>query len=144
MIDSFYNMTTILEDPRANGPWFRKYGYRKILEQFDEEEKRYGGHDEWDDWISNGRDGINFLIRRDNFNKADVLSASEWPTFGRYVKMLGKGGVATAHQDFLRTFLYGRWKEYSAMAHGGFDGPMKVAVFFIKDAIPQLRLTCFP
>ena len=137
VIDSFYNITTILEDPRANGPWFRKYGYLKVLEEFDEEEKKYGGRPKWDAWIKNGRDGIDFQMRVDNFKKSDVLSTLEWPTFGKYVKKLRKGGVTTSHQDFLRTFLYGRWKEYSAMAHGGFDGLMKVAIFFIKDAIPH-------
>jgi hypothetical protein len=89
MIDSFYNITTILEDPRVNGPWFRKYGYRKLLEEFDEEEKRYGGRPTWDAWITNGRDGIDFQIRVDNLVKSDVLNTKEWPTFGKYVKMGG-------------------------------------------------------
>lgn len=43
MLDGLYNITSILQDPAANGAWFRKSGFHKTLEALDEEEKRYGG-----------------------------------------------------------------------------------------------------
>jgi hypothetical protein len=137
MIDCFYNITAILEDPRVNGPWFRKSGYRKALEGFDEEEKRYGGRPEWDEWIKKGRDGLDFQIRGVDLVKSDVLTTQPWPTLGKYVSDKRPGGVTTPHQDFLKMFLYGRWREYSAMAHGGFEGLLRAGMFYIRDSAPH-------
>lgn len=137
MIDCFYNITAILEDPRANGPWFRKSGYRKAFEGFSEEEKRYGGRPEWDKWISNGRDDLDFQIRAVDLVPADVLTTPAWPTLGKYMLDKKPGGVTTPHQDFLKIFLYGRWREYSAMAHGGFEGLLSAGMFYIKDSAPH-------
>jgi len=137
MIDCLYNITTILEAPGINGPWFRKSGYRKALAAFDEEEARYGGRREWDEWISKGREGLDFQIRGVNLSMADVLSAPPWPTLGRYISNKGPCGTSTPHQNFLKTFVYGRWREYSAMAHGGFEGLMRAGMFYITDSMPH-------
>jgi hypothetical protein len=137
MIDCLYNITAILQDPGANGPWFRRSGYKKALAAFDEEEARYGGRPEWDEWIRNGRDGLDFQIRAVGLAMADVLSSDPWPTLGKYVSDKRAGGTFTPHQDFLRTFTYGRWREYSAMAHGGFEGLMRAGMFYIADSMPH-------
>ena len=50
MIDCLYNITIILQNPRANGLWHRKSGYRKALKAFDDEEAIYRGRPEWDEW----------------------------------------------------------------------------------------------
>jgi hypothetical protein len=134
MIDCFYNITAILEDPRANGPWFRKSGYRKVLEAVAEDEARYGGRPEWDDWITKTRDGMDFQIRQIGLVKGDILASPPWPTLGKYISDKKPGGVTTPHQDFLKTFFRGRWREYSAMAHGGFEGLLMAGMFYIQDS----------
>jgi len=49
MIDCLYNIMAILENPAVNGAWFRKSGYKKVLDVLKLEEKRYGGQRKWDD-----------------------------------------------------------------------------------------------
>jgi len=41
----------------------------------------------------------------------------------------GSGGTLTSHQKFLETFTLGNWREYSAKAHGAFEGLMRVAMY---------------
>jgi hypothetical protein len=137
MIDSLYNITAILQDPRHNGPWFRKYGYQKLLKGFDEDHARYGGRPEWDEWIAKGRAEVDFEIRRMGFTVPDVLAQKEWPTLGQYISRKQKGGTSTPHQEFLRTLVYGPWREYSAMAHGASDGLLRTAIFYIADSLPH-------
>jgi hypothetical protein len=45
--------------------------------------------------------------------------------------------MTSPHQDFLKTFVLGPWREYSAMAHGAFDGLLPVSMYFMKDALPH-------
>jgi len=137
MIDSLYNITTILQDPPVNGVWFRLSGFKKTLQAFDEDEVRYGGQSEWDDWIAKGRDGLDLQIRANGIKKADVLAAKPWPTLGQYIRSEQLGGGFSEHQGFLRTFTYGHWREYSAIAHGGFEGLLKVGMYFIADSMPH-------
>jgi len=61
MIDSLYNITAILQNPGANGPWYKISGFKKLLTALDDDESRYGGRPDWDQWIKRGRD---FLISR--------------------------------------------------------------------------------
>jgi hypothetical protein len=49
----------------------------------------------------------------------------------------GARGTFTDHQIFLQTFSYGMWREYSAMAHAGFDGLMESGVYLMRDALPH-------
>jgi hypothetical protein len=136
MIDCLYNITAILQDPWKNGLWFRKSGYKKLLEGLDQDQARYGGDPEWDAWIQNARSEIEFDIRHHMpFTVDAVLAEKEWPTLGKYVNMQQTGGTYSCHQMFLKTLLYGQWREYSAMAHGGSDGLLKTDVFFIQDAL---------
>jgi len=71
-------------------------------------------------------------IRRD-----ELSSAISWPTLGKYISRKQPGGQTTSHQEFLRTFAYGPWREYSAMAHGAFEGLMLVAMYYIADSMPH-------
>lgn len=137
MIDCLYNITTILEDPRKNGPWFRKAGYKKLLEGIDQDQARYGGDPDWDAWIAKCRTNFDFEIRRMNFTVAEVQAEKAWPTLGQYVNMQQAGRTYSPHQQFLKTLLYGKWREYSAMAHGGMDGLLATGIFYIKDAMPH-------
>jgi len=42
-----------------------------------------------------------------------------------------------SHQEFLRTLVYGPWREHSAMAHGAFEGLLRTALFYITDSLPH-------
>jgi hypothetical protein len=137
MIDCLYNITAILQNPGVNGPWFRKSGFRKVLAALEEDESRYGGQQKWDDWIKKTRDGINLQMRANGFVMSEVLAQTSWPTMGKYISDKQPGGTMTPHQDFLKTFTYGRWREYSAMAHGAFEGLMPVAMYYITDSFPH-------
>lgn len=137
MIDCLFNMTLILQNPSVNGPWFRKSGFRKALAAFQEDEDRYGGQPKWDRWIKKNRDGFDLQIRAIGLTMTEVLSAPQWPTMGKYISDKQPGGTYSSHQDFLRTFTYGYWREYSAMAHGAFEGLILTAMYYIQDSMPH-------
>lgn len=137
MIDCLYNITAILHAPAANGAWFRKSGFKKALMALDEEEKRFGGRPEWDEWIKRGRDMLDIGMRSSQLTVAEVVQSPSWPTMGAYISNKQPGGVTTPHQDFLKTFTYGSWREYSAMAHGAFEGLMPTAMFYVSDTMPH-------
>jgi hypothetical protein len=137
MMDCLYNITFILQNPRVNGGWFRKSGYRKVLAALDDDEKRYGGRPEWDSWIAENRYIIDLGMRAVGITMPEVAAARAWPTLGKYVKDKQPGGTTTPHQDFLKTFTYGRWREYSAMAHGAFEGLLPVALYYTADSMPH-------
>jgi hypothetical protein len=135
MIDCLYNITAILRNPGVNGPWFRQSGYRKMLAALDEDEKRYGGQPKWDAWLANARSGLDLGMRAAGVKMADVAAAKSWPTLGKYISDKQPGGAPTPHQDFLKAFAFGEWREYSSMAHGAFEGLMPVAMFYIGDSM---------
>jgi len=138
MIDCLYNITAILQEPSTNGSWFRKSGFKKALAAFDEDEQRYGGQLKWDRWIKKNRDGLDSEIQRCGLSIGEVSAESApWPTLGKYISDKRPGGTTTPHQDFLRMLTYGRWREYSAMSHGAFEGLMLVAMYYIADSMPH-------
>jgi hypothetical protein len=137
LIDCLYNITAILDNPAENGPRFRRSGLKRAFEALKEDEDKYGGKKEWDDWIQGRRDQLLFQMKGDNIQMVDVLAESTWLTMGSYVKRQHTGGVTTAHQDFLKAFTYLAWREYSAMAHYTFEGLMLTGAFFIQDKIPH-------
>jgi len=106
MIDCYYNITVILQDPSVNGSWFRKSGFKKALAALEEDEQRYRGQAEWDRWIKNNRDGLDFAIRECGLSVPAVSAqAVPWPTLGKYLSDKKPGGTITPHQDFLKTFV---------------------------------------
>jgi len=137
MIDALYNITVILQNPSVNGPWFRLSGFKKTLKAFEEDEARYGGRQDWDAWIAKSRDGLNDQLRANGLKMDDVLAAKPWPTLGQYLRDEQPGGGLTPHQAFLKTFTYGHWRQYSAIAHGGFEGLLQVGMYFITDSMPH-------
>lgn len=126
IIDCLYNITLILQDPRFYGPAFRKSGFKKELGALDEDEKRYGGQ---------ANSMLNLAIRQSGLEMASVLTEKPWKTMGKYISEPGPGGTLTSHQVFLKTFTYGMWREYSAMAHGGFEGLLDAAVYYTSDTL---------
>jgi hypothetical protein len=136
MIDCLFNTTLILQDPAVYGPRFRLGGFKKMQAAIEEDEKRYGGKPEWDAWLAKRRVNLDLGVRSSGLKMADVATAPLWPTLGYYAKLPGPGATSSPHQQFLKTFLLGQWREYSALAHATFEGLSDKAMFFMEDSIP--------
>jgi len=137
LIDCLYNVTAILQDPGIKGPAFRKSGFKKTLEDLDADEQHYGGRPEWDAWIKESRDKIEFQMRVVKLTMPEVRAQESWPTLGKYISDKKKGGQLTPHQEFLKLFTYGAWREYSALAHGAFEGLLDVGMYYTRDSQPH-------
>jgi hypothetical protein len=135
MIDSLYNIMAILEHPAGKGLLWRESGYRKAYETIKKTEKRYGGKPEWDDWTRKNREALDLSLRASGLTMSGVLAKkAKWPTLGRYLGETRSGGP-TPNQEFLKTFMYGNWSKYSAMAHGAFEGLLDIAVYYTEDSL---------
>jgi len=137
MIDCLYNITFILENPSVHGEMFRKSGFKKVLKNLDEDTQRYGGQRDWDDYLLRARAMVDQGLNETKITKADLLTNSDFPTLGAYLGNKQKGGVLSPHQQFLKTFTYGPWREYSAVSHGGFEGLINIARFLVPDVAPH-------
>jgi hypothetical protein len=137
MIDCFYNITSILQNPALKGFEFRSSGYKAKLEAFNDDAAKYGGQPEWDEWIARGRAFLRQDMLNNGFKESEVLHASQWPTLGRYVKSPQTGGAFSPHQQALKLLNYGPWREYSALAHTTFDGLLETAASYIVDMLPH-------
>lgn len=137
LIDSLYNVTLILENPSVNGAAFCKSGFKKEIRDLQEDETRYGGQPEWDASFVEKRQKLDLALRQYNLTVQDVQAQKPWQTMGGYISDKGPGGILSPHQTFLKTFTYGMWREYSAMAHGGFEGLLDSVSFYTRDAIPR-------
>lgn len=137
IIDCLYNITLILKDPLYYGPLFRKSGLKKRIEALNADEARYGGRPEWDAYLKEQRTGLHDSIRSSQLTEAEVLKSAQWMTLGKYLSQRELGGTQTKHQQFLNTFTYGHWRQYSAMLHAGFEGLIDTAGYFARDAMPH-------
>lgn len=136
LIDNLYNITFLLEDPNNNGRAFQLSGIRKEQRDLDEDEKRYGGKPEWDSWIAESRSKLDLLIRQVNTTQCEVDNQPDWKTLGKYLGQKGPGGSLNAHQQLLSTFMFGPWREYSALAHGAPEGLRDIGMFLARDEQP--------
>jgi hypothetical protein len=136
MIDCLYNITVILQNPGQKGYQFRESGYKKTLEALDADEQRYGGDPKWDAYIAKQRIFLDSVIRGDGLTVNEVRAAKNWPTLGAYLRRENNVPL-TPHQEFLKKLTYGFWREYSAMAHGTFEGLMPTATFYTYKDIPH-------
>lgn len=126
MIDCLYNVTTILEDPSVNGAYFRASGYRQILASIAEDQKTYGGSQEWDAHIAERREAVNYDMRAFGFTAAQVAASPYWLTLSRYLRQ----NPPPPNADFLEQLTLGFWREYSAISHCTFNGLVPTAMFF--------------
>jgi hypothetical protein len=55
LIDCLYNVTAILQNPGSLGPAYRKSGFKKVLQELDEDQARYGGDPKWDAYVAERR-----------------------------------------------------------------------------------------
>jgi hypothetical protein len=132
LIDNLYNVILLLQDPKANGRWFRASGNRKDLLYLDAEEKRHGGDPIWDSFIAGSRQQMAHVLRVTGFTEAEVRDKKvypDWPTLGKYIAQ----GAPSKHKSFLDTFSYGSWKRYSAIAHGAGEGLHEIGSFLNRD-----------
>jgi hypothetical protein len=133
MIDCLYNITPILLRPGANGYWFRSSGYKSILESLDRDEARYGGNPGWDDWIARQRAMVSLDMRANGFPEEEVrANKTYWPTLNQYLK-IAPDSQPTAHQEFLKKFTLGFWREYSGLSHATFQGILSIATFLVPN-----------
>ena len=151
LIDNLYNITFILRDPPHNGLAFRVAGIKKEQLDLNEDELRYGGQPEWDTWLTDSREKLSLNMRGLNVTQAEVDSQQPWKTLGKYLSEKGPGGSLNDHQVFLSTFVYGPWREYSALAHGGPEALRDVGMYYtykeqpfedrpkIEDALERTR-----
>jgi hypothetical protein len=130
MIDDLYNVTRILEDPQKQAVIFRRYGFQQAYKALKRDEQRYADRKEWKGHLAKKRDQIDAMVKK---SEIDITLHADWTTLGSYSKRPGPGGVRTSHQLFIETFTYGAWAEYSAISHGGFEGLLQVAPFFVQD-----------
>jgi hypothetical protein len=98
------------------------------------ERKRYEGRSpEWDEFLKKRRQGFEEIVRTSEVTLEDGPS---WPTLGTYIRQRN-GEELPPHKEFLKTFTYGQWREYSALAHGAFEGLMAVGAFYVLDSVPH-------
>ncbi len=100
MIDCLYNITMILDDPAENGPLYRRFGLKKRLLDIEEDQATYAGKPEWDNYNSEQKKALDWLIRASGFTEDEVRRAKPWKTLGTYL-LQGKPEDATPHQSVL-------------------------------------------
>lgn len=121
LIDCLYNVTAILEDPATIGPKYRKCGIKKMLDDLDDDQKRYAGQQVWESYVPERRDKVLMLMRMSGYTDADIAAQTRWPTLGTYLGTIHPGGVKTPNQEFLKIFTYLNWRQYSALSHAVYD-----------------------
>ena len=143
LIDCLYNITLILENPVVKAVEYRKSGLRKTLEALNEDQQRYGGDPKWDEYIRQRREAVEQFVRISGFTMAEVMNQPMWQTLGLYINTKGPGGTLTPHQQFLKTFTYTEWRQYSALSHGAYEsfigtmGHLPVGVYYVSDFLPH-------
>jgi hypothetical protein len=137
MIDCLYNITAILQDPETKGPAYRKAGLKKRLGDIEEDRATYDGKANWDEYNAVQLSALDVLIRGSGYTEQEIRAAKSWPTLGMYLQ--GNPASFTPHQRFIKTFTHLQWRQYSALAHCGYEG-------YIGELTPgaYLMIDCLP
>ncbi len=130
VIDNLYTVTRLLQYPGTQGEIFRAYGFKQAYKALERDEARYRDKSEWKNPLQERRASLESAEKR---FAIDRQKANKWNTLGTYSKQPRPGGTRTDHQKFIETFTYGSWSEYSELSHGGFEGLLRVAPFFMSD-----------
>ena len=136
LMDNLYTITLLLRDPYARGRQFRASGIRKSFLLVAAEETRYKGKPEWDEWVAESRVKLDVILRGTGLTEVECMDKQQfpdWPTLGKYLGTL----PIDDHKKFLKTFTFGPWKQYSAVAHGGPEGLQEVGMFLYRDGHPH-------
>jgi hypothetical protein len=143
LIDCLYNVTMILQNPKANGAAYRKSGIKRTLNDLEADRIAYLGQPEWQEWIANRRAPVEMVIRMSGFTLAEVMDAPDWFTLGKYLSQKQPGGALSDHQVFLKTFTHLEWRQYSALSHGAYEafigtlGDLPVGAYYVQDFLPH-------
>jgi hypothetical protein len=146
LIDCLYNVTAILQNPSLVWPVYRKSGFRKVLNDLDELQQRYAGQRKWRSYVAGRRKVVKLQIRQSGFTLSEINAMKKrdlWPTLGVYATQAQKGGTFTDHQQFLQSFTYSDWRQYSALSHGAFEafagllGDMPVGSYYAEKLLPH-------
>jgi hypothetical protein len=143
LIDCLYNVTAILEGPVDKGPAYRKSGIKKVLKDLEEDRQRYAGQAKWESYVEDRRKPVEGLICMSGFTLDEVMKQQSWPTLGTYLRPNQPGGMLTPHQEFLKTFTYLGWRQYSALSHGAYEafagtlGNLPVGAYYVRDFMPH-------
>jgi hypothetical protein len=143
LIDCLYNVTAILQDPTEVWPAYRKSGFKRVLKDLDEDQQRYAGQPKWEAYVEERRRVVEKQARQSGFTLDEVKKQDPWLTLGAYVRESRPDGVFTPHQQFLKTFTYLGWRQYSALSHGAFEafagtlGDMPVGSYYAEKLLPH-------
>jgi hypothetical protein len=137
MIDCFYNITVMLDDPSNKPAEFRRSGYRMAIMALEEDKLKYAKNPDprWAEWFGKRRDSLELGMRRDGFKLDEVMAQKRWPTLGTYLQPK-KNASLTDHQLFLKHLTYGYWREYSEYSHGTFQGLLQTAMPYLERDLP--------
>jgi hypothetical protein len=147
LIDCLYNVIAILENPNQKAIQYRKSGFKKVLDEMEEDREKYGGQPEMDEYINIRRKSVVDLLRASGFTVDEILATPKhegWPTFGQYINKEYPGGVQTEQQKFLKTFAHLHWRQYSALSHGAYEafigtlGNVPVGAYYVNDFLPHI------
>lgn len=79
IIDCFYNISSILQNPGEKGQLYRASGFKRMLEAIEANERRYAGDPRWDAYIVKRRTDIDLGMRGTGFAETEVRTAALWP-----------------------------------------------------------------
>jgi hypothetical protein len=143
LIDCLYNITRILGNPADNGPAYRKSGLRKILEELNELSQTYRGKPEWQAYVEERRKHVEMLLRMSGYTVDEVMAQPYWQTLGNYLSARKTGGTLDSHQQFMKTFTFFDWRQYSALSHGAYEafagimGHVPLGAYYLTDFLPH-------
>ena len=146
LIDCLYNTMAILDDPSENGALYRKSGFRMVLQDIEDGQRRYSKDAGMLGGIALQRGLLDGLIRASGFTTDEILAmpkGESWPTLGRYIKER-PGTPLTDKQLFLKNFAHVQWRQYSALSHGAYEafiggpvGQVPLGAYYMNDFLPH-------
>jgi hypothetical protein len=135
LIDCFYNISVIFQNPGEVGYLFRASGYRRTLESLDADERRYGViPDGKTTSFSAANSSTSTCVRtgsRKWRSESKALANFQWLSRARERR------ASNATPTFLKEFTYGFWQEYSAISHATFQGLLPITLFLAPKDLPH-------
>lgn len=133
LIDNFFTIAVLMEDPEGNSMRYEKAGYRQQWETFKREKERYGSDADWTNWINERDkffDGLSQILNLTEEEKNDPASIDYWPTPPQLLKGKGNSSIALSSEKkvFLKEIKDWHYGEFSEASHSSWGG-MAMSVF---------------